>query len=93
MGIGPYKNRAEKAEAGRTPQNNFFITLNEKGGEIMKRSMALNEIKAAGWDGNMEQAAVLAAKHGIGKAAYLKAFFDGQKMKSRGEPRPENMKQ
>jgi hypothetical protein len=58
----------------------------------MKRSMALNEIKIAGWDGDREQAVVLAAKHGIGKVAYLKAFIDGQKIKSRGEPRPENMK-
>jgi hypothetical protein len=58
----------------------------------MKRSIALNEIKVAGWDGDREQAAVLAAKHGIGKAAYLKAFLDGQKMKGCGEPRPENMK-
>jgi hypothetical protein len=54
--------------------------------------MALNEIKVAGWDGDREQAATLAAKHGIGKAAYLKAFLDGQKIKGHGEPRLENMK-
>jgi hypothetical protein len=38
--------------------------------------MALYEIMAAGRDGDPEQA----------------AFLDGQKMKGRGESRPENMK-
>jgi hypothetical protein len=56
----------------------------------MKRSKALNEIKIAGWDGDREKAAVIAAQHGIGKAAYIKAFMDGQKMKGRGERRPES---
>jgi len=55
----------------------------------VKRSMALNEIKIAGWDGDREKAAIIAGKHGIGKSAYIKAFADGQKLKSRNEPRPE----
>jgi hypothetical protein len=53
--------------------------------------MALNEIKIAGWDGDREKAAVIAAQHGIGKSAYIKAFMDGQKMKGRREPRPESI--
>jgi hypothetical protein len=54
--------------------------------------MVLNEIKIAGWDGEREKAAVIATRHGIGKAAYTKAFTDGQKMKGRREPRPESGK-
>lgn len=56
----------------------------------MKRSMALNEIKIAGWEGDTSRAAVITAKNGIGNAASRKAFLDGQKMKKRGEPRPES---
>jgi hypothetical protein len=52
--------------------------------------MALNEIKIAGWEGNTSRAAVITARNGIGKVASRKAFLDGQKMKERGEPRPES---
>jgi hypothetical protein len=51
--------------------------------------MALNEIKIAGWDGNQEKATIIAGKHRIGNSAFRKAFADGQKIKSRNEPRPE----
>ena len=54
----------------------------------MKRTTVLNEIKQAGYDGDTQKAALLAAKHGIGKAASRKAFIDGQKLKKWGEPRP-----
>ena len=55
----------------------------------MKRSMALNKIKQAGWDGDTKEMALIAAVNGIGKAASRKAFQDGKKMRDRGEARPE----
>jgi len=55
----------------------------------LKRSMALNEIKQAGYDGDTKKAALIAAQNGIGKAASHKAFLDGQKLKDWGKPRPE----
>ena len=55
----------------------------------MKRSMALNEIKKAGYDGDTQKAALVAAQNGIGKAAFHKAFMDGKKLKEWGKPRPE----
>jgi len=55
----------------------------------LKRSMILTEIKIAGYDGDIKTACLVAAKNHIGKAAYHKAFQDGQKMKTRGDPRPE----
>ena len=54
----------------------------------MKRTVALVEIKQAGYDGDTQKAALISAKHGIGKAASRKAFLDGQKMKKDGDPRP-----
>jgi hypothetical protein len=54
--------------------------------------MALNEIKQAGYDGDAKRTALIAAQNGIGKAASRKAYLDGQKMKKRGEPRPESSK-
>ena len=54
----------------------------------MKRSMALSEIVLCGYDGDTSRATLIAAKHGIGKAAFNKAFQDGKKMKERKEPRP-----
>ena len=55
----------------------------------MKRSKALSEIKQAGYDNDAIRAAVITAQAGLGKAASRKAYLDGQKMKERGEPRPE----
>ena len=58
----------------------------------MKRSTALNEIRIAGYDGDTEKAALIAAKQGIGQAAARKAYADGQKLKRWGEPRPDGKK-
>jgi len=55
----------------------------------LKRTKALNEIKQAGYDGDTKKAALIAVQNGIGKAAYHKAFLDGQKLKEWGKPRPE----
>ena len=52
----------------------------------MKRSEALTEIKWAGYHGDHEKAAGIAAQKGIGTSASRKAYSDGQKMKSRNEP-------
>jgi hypothetical protein len=56
----------------------------------VKRTKVLNEIKICGWDNDTCRAAVVAAQNGIGVAASRKAFIDGQKMKRRGEARPES---
>ena len=55
----------------------------------MKRSKALIEIKQAGYDGDVQKAALVTAKSGVGKAASRKAYLDGEKMKAWGDPRPE----
>ncbi|GHV89901.1 hypothetical protein AGMMS50268_04040 [Spirochaetia bacterium] len=52
----------------------------------MKRTEALTLIKWAGWHNDSQKAALIAAQKGIGKAAYRKAFLDGQKAKKRDEP-------
>ena len=52
----------------------------------MKRSEALAEIKWAGWHGDYSKCASIAAQKGIGGAVARKAYSDGQKMKTRGEP-------
>jgi hypothetical protein len=51
--------------------------------------MALNEIKLCGYDGDTQEAALIATQNSIGKAAFHKAFLDGQKLKDWGKPRPE----
>ena len=56
----------------------------------MKRSKALNQIKQCGWDNDTSRMALLTAQAKLGKAASRKAFLDGQKMKDRGEPRPQD---
>jgi len=42
-----------------------------------------------GYDNDTSRAAVITAQAGLGKAASRKAFLDGQKIKERGELRPE----
>ena len=56
----------------------------------MKRTKALNDIKQCDYDNDTSRAAIITAQAGLGKAASRKAFLDGQKMKDRGEPRPED---
>ena len=52
----------------------------------MKRSKSLSDITWAGWHGDTEKAALIAAQKGIGKAAAAKAYRDGEKLKGQGEP-------
>ncbi|GHT52530.1 hypothetical protein FACS1894106_1460 [Spirochaetia bacterium] len=52
----------------------------------MKRSEALTLIKWYGWHDDRQRAMLIAEQKGIGKAAYRKAFLDGQKAKEREEP-------
>jgi hypothetical protein len=58
----------------------------------LKRSAALNEIKLAGYDGDAQRMALLAARYDIGRAAARRAFLAGAKAKNLGEPRPETGK-
>jgi hypothetical protein len=53
---------------------------------VVKRTEALAAIKWAGWHDDASNAAVIATQKEIGKAAHRKAFFDGKRMKERGEP-------